>query len=140
MNISSCIMRPELGVDQSDKWTVSSLYFCDEVRDSRRAGVCYRLYVCSRYREARSNASVSGYWNCNILCLVGFVLVSMLCCQILVRCLVWQTSEVYSLSNLMDAVLFRHFSCYAQYVLLRIWRTPPTAHSNRFQLFHDSGR
>jgi hypothetical protein len=20
------------------------------------------------------------------------------------------------------------------------WRTPPTAHSNRFQLFHDSGR
>jgi hypothetical protein len=23
---------------------------------------------------------------------------------------------------------------------IQLWRTPPTAHSNRFQLFHDSGR
>jgi hypothetical protein len=29
---------------------------------------------------------------------------------------------------------------YLQYLVFAIWHMPPTAHSNRFQLFHDSGR
>jgi hypothetical protein len=29
---------------------------------------------------------------------------------------------------------------YLQHLVSGIWRTPPTAHLNRLQLFHDSGR